>query len=161
MQCKCIVMLTGLVEKGKPKCELYFPLGKKTDTAEKSFLYVKTSKVRDKFSFDGSSNSNYDIETYEFEEKNEIIFGKYQVTYLSQGNLDDCQIRRLALRRLDLRVEPRVLYHYWLSNWPDHEKANADQVLKIALDVLRLLESPKDDISGNRALLHTFFISFD
>lgn len=146
-------MLTGLVEKGRNKCELYFPLGKKTDTKEKTFFYVKTPKVRDKFTFDSCANTNtYDIETYEFEEKNEVTFDKYQVTYVGQRDLDECQIRQLELRKTDLNAEPRTIYHYWLSNWPDHKKTNAEQVLKMAVDVLRCLDSTKGDISGKNSI---------
>ncbi|KAH1018705.1 hypothetical protein HUJ05_006422 [Dendroctonus ponderosae] len=147
-QCKCIVMLTGLVEKARNKCELYFPLGKKSSLKEKTFFYVKTSKVRDKFTFDCSSNSNgFDVETYEFEEKNEVIFGKYRITYVKQRELDDCQIRQLQLRKTDLNVEPRVIFHYWLANWPDHQKTSSEQVLKTAVDVLDCLDGIKVDIS--------------
>lgn len=144
-------MLTGLVEKARNKCELYFPLGKKSSPREKSFFYVKTSKVRDKFTFDCSSASNgFDVETYEFEEKNEVIFGKYRITYVKQRQLDDCQIRQLQLRKTDLNVEPRVIFHYWLANWPDHQKTSPEQVLKIAVDVLECLDGIKVDISGMR-----------
>ncbi|XP_050314972.1 uncharacterized protein LOC126749342 [Anthonomus grandis grandis] len=145
-QCKCIVMLTGLVEKGLNKCELYFPLGKNSDTTEKTFHYVKTSKVRDKFTFDtpSSSSSHYEEETFEFEEKNEVTYGKFRIVYLDKEYLDECQIRRLELRKLDSNIGPRIIYHYWLANWPDHKKTNAEQVLKMALDVLRCLDCTKD-----------------
>ncbi|KAJ8949185.1 hypothetical protein NQ318_021678 [Aromia moschata] len=141
--CKCIVMLTGLIEKGRNKCELYFPLGKSTDSVEKSFYYVKTMKARDKFTFDSRNIQQYDVETHEFEELNEVSFGNYRIKYLKQDALGECHIRHLEVRRIDLGTETRTVRHYWFSDWPDHKMANPEQVLKIALDVLTIMESNK------------------
>ncbi|XP_018568200.1 uncharacterized protein LOC108908601 [Anoplophora glabripennis] len=140
--CKCIVMLTGLVEKGRNKCELYFPLGKKNNSREKSFFYVKTTKIRDKFTFDRNSQQ-YDIETHEFEELNNVSFGNYNIKFVKEENLDECHIRQLELTKGDGGGEARSIYHYWFCNWPDHKMANPEQVLKIALDVLNITESNK------------------
>ncbi|XP_023014572.2 uncharacterized protein [Leptinotarsa decemlineata] len=142
--CKCIVMLTGLIEKGRSKCELYFPLGKTDDTVEKSFFYVKTTKVRDKFTFDMKNNTQqYDEEIHTFEELDEISFGNYKITYLQRSSLDECQIRLLEVRKTDSTEEARFIHHYWFSDWPDHKMASPEQVLKIALDVLDLMDSNK------------------
>lgn len=138
--CKCIVMLTGLVEKGWSKCELYFPLGKKDDSTEKSFYYVKTTKVRDKFTFDTKINTQqYEEETQAFEQVNEVTFGNYRITYLRESSVEECYIRQLKLSKLDSSAEPRIISHYWLPNWPDHKMACPDQVLKMAIDVLNLM----------------------
>ncbi|KAJ8939730.1 hypothetical protein NQ314_011016 [Rhamnusium bicolor] len=143
IKCKCIVMLTGLVEKGRNKCELYFPLGKKDDSKEKSYFYVKTTKVRDKFTFDSKNTQQYDIETHEFEELNDVTFGSYKIKYIKEDSLDECEVRQLELQKIETDAELRTVYHYWFSNWPDHKMANPEQVLKIALDVLNIMESNK------------------
>ncbi|CAG9861762.1 unnamed protein product [Phyllotreta striolata] len=133
--CKCIVMLTGLVEKGSSKCDLYFPLGKKDDNAERSFHYVKTTKVRDKFTFDMKYNTQqYEEEIHRFEERDEVTFGNYRITYVSEIKLKECTVRQLKVKRSD--SDPRVIYHYWVSNWPDHKMTCPKQVLEMALDVL-------------------------
>ncbi|KAG5885478.1 hypothetical protein JTB14_005069 [Gonioctena quinquepunctata] len=142
--CKCIVMLTGLIEKGRSKCELYFPLGKKDNTVEKSFFYVKTTKVRDKFSFETKNNTQqYDEETHAFEELNEISFGNYKITFIQESSLDECQIRQLEIKKTDSAEQARTVHHYWFSDWPDHKMASPEQVLKIALDVLNIMDSTK------------------
>lgn len=134
-------MLTGLVEKGRNKCELYFPLGKKNSSREKSFFYVKTTRIRDKFTFDSKNNQQYDIETHEFEELNVVSFGNYTIKFIREENLDECRIRQLELTKGDCAGESRSIRHYWFCNWPDHKMANPEQVLKIALDVLSIMES--------------------
>ncbi|KAJ8917398.1 hypothetical protein NQ315_002422 [Exocentrus adspersus] len=117
---------------------------KKDLTKERSFFYVKTTKVRDKFTFDSSRNSQqYDVETHEFEELDEVTFGNYSVRYVKEENLDECSIRHLELMKNDGTSEARIVRHYWFSNWPDHKMANPEQVLKIALDVLNVMESNK------------------
>lgn len=134
-------MLTGLVEKGRNKCELYFPLGKKDEKAEQSYIYVKTTKVRDKFTFDSKNTVQYDVETHAFQELNEVTFGKYNIKYVNKTNLNECQVRQLQIKKKD--CEPRTIYHYWFSDWPDHKMANPEQVLQIALEVLKIMESYK------------------
>lgn len=136
-------MLTGLVEKGRNKCELYFPLGKENDSKEKSFFYIKTTKVRDKFTFDSKNSQQYDVETHEFERLNEVSFGSYNIKYIKEESLDECHIRQLELKKNDCAREARSIHHYWFCNWPDHKMANPEQVLKIALDVLNVMESNK------------------
>ncbi|XP_050503838.1 uncharacterized protein LOC114328961 [Diabrotica virgifera virgifera] len=148
--CKCLVMLTGLVEKGYNKCELYFPLGKPDDSPEKSFYYVKTTKVRDKFTFDSNVNTQlYEEETQAFEQVNEVTFGNYRITYLNENSIGECHIRQLRLQKLDSAAEPRKISHYWFSNWPDHKMACPEQVLKIALDVLNAMHSKKKSTDNN------------
>ncbi|XP_072383278.1 uncharacterized protein [Diabrotica undecimpunctata] len=148
--CKCLVMLTGLVEKGYNKCELYFPLGKPDDSPEKSFYYVKTTKVRDKFTFDSNINTQlYEEETQAFEQVNEVTFGNYRITYLNENSIGECHIRQLRLQKLDSAAEPRIISHYWFSNWPDHKMACPEQVLKIALDVLNVMHSKKKSTDNN------------
>lgn len=136
-------MLTGLVEKGRNKCELYFPLGKKNDKVDKSHFYVKTTKVRDKFTFESKNTVQYDVETHAFEELNEVTFGKYHIKFAKLNSLNECQVRVFHVRRLDFTSETRTVHHYWFSNWPDHKMANPEQVLQIALEVLEIMDSFK------------------
>lgn len=148
-------MLTGLFEKGRNKCELYFPLGKKNDCIEKSFFYVKTTKVRDKFTFDSKNSQQYDVETHEFEELNEISFGSYKIKYVKEESLDECHIRQLELLKNDYAGQARHIRHYWFCNWPDHKMANPEQVLKIALDVLSVMESNKKSDNNTNDISRT------
>lgn len=129
-------MLTGLVEKGRSKCELYFPLGKKDHSASKSFYYVKTTRERDKFTFDIQRNNNQvEEEIFKFEELNEIEYGHYKIKYIKEENLDECIIRHLELVNCD-KNESRNIRHYWYPNWQDHKMANPEQLLKMALHIL-------------------------
>lgn len=88
-QCKCIVMLTGLIEKGRNKCELYFPLGKTDDRDEKSVYYVTTIKVRDKFTFETPILTENETEPHAFEEINEVTFGQFHIKFIEKKWLDD------------------------------------------------------------------------
>ncbi|CAG9814780.1 unnamed protein product [Phaedon cochleariae] len=146
---KCIVMLTNLVEKGRSKCELYFPLGKMANSSDKSFFYVKTTKVRDKFTFDRSNTQQYDEETHAFEALDDISFGNYKITFIDKDSIGECQLRRLALRKTDEATESRTIHHYWFLSWPDHKMASPEQVLDIASDVLNKMEANKMEASKN------------
>lgn len=139
-QCKCIVMLTGLIEKGRNKCELYFPLGKSDDRDEQSFYYVTTTKIRDKFTFDISFASENETEIHAFEELNEVSFGQFNVKFIEKKCLDECHIRKFEVEKAGSN-EPRIIHHYWFSNWPDHKMASPSQILKIALDVLDIMDT--------------------
>lgn len=136
-------MLTQLVEKGRNKCELYFPLGAKSPN-KKSFFCVKTTKIQDKFTFDSKNNSQqFEEEVVRFEEKNEVEFGRYRIRYVCQEQLGECTLRWLELCKNG--EEPRTIYHYWFPNWLDHKMANPEQVLEIALHVIKLTNSFKND----------------
>lgn len=130
-------MLTGLIEKGRNKCELYFPLGK-DDKEETSFYYVTTTKVRDKFTFDTVLSDN-ETETHSFEELNEVTFGQFRIKFLEKKCLDECYIRRFEVEKCGTG-ELRIIQHYWFSSWPDHKMASPRQILKIALEVLDILD---------------------
>ncbi|XP_044763396.1 uncharacterized protein LOC123320222 [Coccinella septempunctata] len=147
--CQIIVMLTGLVEKGKNKCELYFPIGKRTDSPDSNKFLVKTFKVREKFTFDSKHNfQEFEEEMVEFEALDEVTFGNFKIKYLSEENfLQDCPLRYLELTRLVDGREPveekRVIKHYWFTNWQDHKMADPRLVLNVALDVLDNIPAEK------------------
>lgn len=132
-------MLTGLVEKGRSKCELYFPLGKDDDSDETSFFYVTTTKVRDKFTFDTTFFSQDESETHAFEELKEVRFGQYLIKFVDKTHLEECHIRTFEVVK-STSNETRIIHHYWFSNWPDHKMACPGQILKIALDVLDIMD---------------------
>lgn len=129
-------MLTHLVEKGRNKCELYFPLGKSNSTSDKSYYCVKTTKVYDKFTFESRNAPLVEEELISFEEFEEVVFGNYRVRYIKKQQLDECIVRHLELTKLDEDNDKRLIYHYWFPNWQDHKMANPEQVLNIALHVL-------------------------
>lgn len=153
-------MLTGLIEKGRNKCEVYFPLGKNDDRDEKSFYYVTTTKVRDKFSFDTSFASEDETEIHEFEELNEITFGQFHIKFIEKRCLDECYIRKFEVEKRDSN-ESRVIHHYWFSNWPDHKMASPSQILKIALEVLNIMDAYKkhDNNSSDISTSNDVFLS--
>lgn len=137
-------MLTGLVEKGRSKCELYFPLGKKGSSNEPSYYTVTTTKIHDRFTFDSRSTTlQYEEEeTVTFEELNIVQHGKFEIIYDSEENLDECVIRRLELVRSDeKRTDNRMIHHYWFPNWQDHKMANPEQVKPISLHPYESIKS--------------------
>lgn len=154
----CIVMLTQLVEKGFTKCELYFPLGRTNKSLEKSYYPIRTTKARDKFSFDIQPNTHQsttisttklDEQIIEFEEVDCVSYGPFTIRYLTKEDLiENCTFRRLELSRSDTPGQKRQLAHYWYSNWQDHKMANADHVLTIAVHVLNLLDRTKSNSSN-------------
>ncbi|KAB0791430.1 hypothetical protein PPYR_03230 [Photinus pyralis] len=129
-RCECIVMLTGLIEKGKSKCELYFPLGKPPSEG-KSYLYVTTTRPREKFTFDVVRD---ETETIAFEEVDELRYGNYKIMFCKKESLGECVVREFRLSKGG--VDVRKVVHYWFANWQDHKMANPQQVLEIALHIL-------------------------
>lgn len=146
-------MLTGLVEKGRNKCELYFPLGREDENEhpkETSYMYVKTTRLQDKFTFDSKNTQQYEEVTVKFEELNRVTHGKYKITYVSREEVGACVLRQLKLERSDSEMEERLIYHYWYPQWRDHKMADAEEVLKIAMHVLHLIDRNRaDDDDGS------------
>ncbi|XP_018336516.1 uncharacterized protein LOC108745008 [Agrilus planipennis] len=155
----CIVMLTGLVEKGRNKCELYFPLGRTSpNSREKSFYYVTTTKVQDRFTFDFKNTKKYEEETVAFEELDEVTYGNFRIKFINKFDLGHYSLRLLELFKLDSDGDVRKIYHYWYSKWQDHKMASPEEVLELALDVLTKTnkidgnersKNPNDTISDN------------
>lgn len=140
-------MLTALVERGRSKCELYFPLGEEGETKSALFSdgtsfqgiieeHPKESNARlycTQFSFSEEAS------LVQLEQKDSIQWGSYIIKYLSKENLGECIIRKLEVTNEDdSLLEKRLLLHYWYPNWADHKLANPEQVLQIALHVLEL-----------------------
>lgn len=163
-QVKQVVMLTGLVEKGRNKCELYFPLGEenklKTEVRKKSHR-----KISPFASNQHLTDSSEDECMLDIVETDIISFGPYTIKYIGKEVLGECVIRTLEVNRSvieDAKIteqgrkikkfhgknitksETRTLYHYWYPNWADHKLANPEQVLKITLRVLGLEKDSKN-----------------
>lgn len=128
-------MLTNLIERGRNKCELYFPLGKTHQ--HQSFFCVKTTKIEDKFTFENNQKPPEEI-TIKFEELNEISVGRFKITHQKQETLGDS----IVLRRLKLSDgrENREIQHYWFANWQDHKMANPEHVLDLAKMILNRID---------------------
>ncbi|KAF5281357.1 hypothetical protein FQR65_LT14755 [Abscondita terminalis] len=135
-QSRCIVMLTGLIEKGKSKCELYFPLGKSSSDDSISYYKVTTTRPQDRFTFVTSNVQRLESEVVSFEEVNELTFGDYKIEFCEKENLGECVIRQFDLSRNG--SDRRRIHHYWFSTWQDHKMANPEEVLEIALHILEL-----------------------
>lgn len=152
-------MLTGLVEKGYSKCELYFPIGEEN----KCKKFQPCSSVIKKIVSFSTNQEPTDCSEDEHMigiEKDLIDFGSYSVRYICKEELGECVVRTLQLNKnvinIDaniegskgltqfVKTESRQLYHYWYQNWADHKLANPEQVLKIALRVLNLDKDSKN-----------------
>lgn len=126
-------MLTNLIEKGRNKCELYFPLGKNHD--KQSYFCVKTTKIEDKFTFEHAKPPEEIL--IKFEELNEIQHGHFKITHLQQSVIGDCVLRVLNVSD---GVENREIKHFWYPHWQDHKMANPQQVLHLAKVVLQIID---------------------
>lgn len=142
-------MLTGLVEKGRSKCELYFPLGEENKLKDEVKI-SNTSNCRrlSPFSTSNLTDSSEDECMPDIVETNVLSFGPFTIKYMGKEVLGECVIRTLELnknviRKQGIQGESRLLYHYWYPNWADHKLANPEQVLKIALRVLGLEKDSK------------------
>lgn len=153
-------MLTRLVEKGRSKCELYFPVGEENSLKEimRSCNNTGNNKVSPFAPNHRRTDSSEDEFMLDIVESDVLEFGSYTIKYLGKEELGECVIRTLELNKnviddtnteqgrdikLNKRTESRTLYHYWYPNWADHKLANPEQVLKIALRVLGLEKDSK------------------
>lgn len=136
-------MLTGLVEKGRNKCELYFPIGAENNLKEiLQSCHTNNIKICPFSPNQQQTDSSEDECMQDITESDALEFGPYTIRYLGKENLDECVIRTLEVHRniaeQTKTTENRLIYHYWYPNWADHKLANPEQVLKIAMKVLGL-----------------------
>lgn len=148
-------MLTGLVEKGRSKCELYFPIGEENNIKEILRSCNSSGRKISPFSTNQQQTDSSEDECMpDLIESDIVEFGPYVIKYIGKEELGECVIRTLELSKNVIeneqgkdgkvtRMESRILYHYWYPNWADHKLANPEQVLKIALRVLGLDKDSK------------------
>lgn len=158
-------MLTALVERGRSKCELYFPLGEDEDSRRSSNsenCSLNSGNVTERSYYSQSSCEDEGC-LMDLEQKNVVQWGPYTICYVTKEYLGDCVVRKLELaksvidsndssKEQGVQSDIRTILHYWYPNWADHKLANPEQVLQIALHVLGIESSKSNsatDSSGS------------